>query len=160
MDPEQLTPTIQLYAGLRWYLSGRYYRRDGELLHRRVYIDAHGNPGPGWHVHHRNHDRHDNRLTNLEARVAGDHLAHHSSNPTDAQRAARSSNAAAASAGNANLTPEQRADAAARGWVDIELHLVVCASCGHPFRTPFPSRARYCGGTCRARARRARLAGG
>lgn len=161
MDPTVISPTIQEFAGTRYYLCGRYFQHRGERLHRAVYEAAHGPVPDGFHVHHCDHDRANNQLANLELRPAFDHLSHHSANPTDAQRAARARNAREhASKGNARLSGEERATAAKRGWDDVARHEVTCAVCGAGFSTPFPGRARYCGGTCRARARRARLAGG
>lgn len=34
-------------------------------------------PGPGWVIHHRNHDKTDNRLGNLELKRRGQHNAEH-----------------------------------------------------------------------------------
>ncbi len=46
--------------------------------HRHVWEQAHGPIPPGHHIHHRNHNRSDNRLSNLELRAGADHLSEHS----------------------------------------------------------------------------------
>ena len=46
------------------------------LEHRKVIFDA-GLDATGLVVHHKNHDRTDNRLENLELMTAGDHTRHH-----------------------------------------------------------------------------------
>lgn len=157
MDPTIVTPTRQDFGGVRYYLCGRYYQHKGQRLHRAVWEHHHGPIPEGMHVHHRNHDRADNRLVNLELKSAGEHAAHHNRELTPARQAALQAVAPALRAGNARLTPEQRAAAAATGWGGVARHTVTCSVCSVEFTTPFPTRARYCGGTCRARARRARL---
>ena len=157
MDPVSITPTRQDYAGVSYYLCGRYFQHKGERLHRRVWADAHGPIPDGYHVHHVNHDRADNRLENLSLLPGRDHVGYHGKQMTPARLEAASRKAPALHAGNARMTTEQRADAARRGWERVEAHAVTCQVCGREFHTAFPSRARFCGGTCRARARRARL---
>lgn len=155
-DPLVLSPTVQVFGGRRYYLSGAYFGRDGHRLHRVVYAAAHGPIPAGQHVHHVNGDRHDNRLANLKLLDPGEHSAHHGATTTPAQREARRRNVLAAAAGNALISTEDRAAASARGWESIVRAVIACEVCGVPVETPFPGRARYCGGTCRQRARRAR----
>lgn len=157
MDPVSITPTRQDYAGVSYYLCGNYFQRKGERLHRRVWSDAHGPIPDGYHVHHVNHDRTDNRLANLELREAGDHIAYHGRILTPAKLEALRRVAPALQEGNARMTHEQRAEAARRGWEKMERTTIVCEVCGAEKVTAHPSRARFCGGTCKARARRARL---
>ena len=47
------------------------------LLHRWLWAQAHGTIPPGGVIHHRNGDRYDNRLENLELTRAQPHSAHH-----------------------------------------------------------------------------------
>lgn len=76
-----------LRRGLRAHHSG-YLRsfspehplshRDGYVLeHRRVLFDAGVEIPSGWHVHHRNGDKHDNRLENLQVLSPSRHSQHH-----------------------------------------------------------------------------------
>lgn len=55
-------------------------RRGGRVVyeHRAVWQDAHGAIPPGYHVHHRNADRADNRLENLELIEGRRHVGSHS----------------------------------------------------------------------------------
>lgn len=53
--------------------------------HQWVWINHHGNPPKGYHIHHRNNDKSDNRIENLElihgARHLSYHMVHHMSDP-------------------------------------------------------------------------------
>lgn len=51
---------------------------DGYVLeHRKVWYDAHGEIPAGWHVHHENEDKTDNRLGNLWPKAPSSHLREH-----------------------------------------------------------------------------------
>jgi hypothetical protein len=53
-------------------------RKDGYVaLHRFVVYEAGVDVPPGYHVHHKNGNRSDNRLTNLEVISASAHSRHH-----------------------------------------------------------------------------------
>lgn len=52
--------------------------KDGEVReHRMVWYDAYGEIPAGHDIHHKNGDRLDNRLENLECISHGDHTRHH-----------------------------------------------------------------------------------
>lgn len=62
----------------------RYLLVDGKRVaeHRVVWERHHGPIPPGFHVHHRNHVRDDNRIENLELLPAPDHGRLHARMPT------------------------------------------------------------------------------
>lgn len=72
----------------RWY---RQWREPGsrrvfkQLEHRWVWEMEHGPISPGFHVHHINRDRCDNRLENLELLAAGVHRGLHGREREDHQ---------------------------------------------------------------------------
>lgn len=162
-DPTILDDRRQAFDGATYAArpdAGGYYRRTvgarTVYLHREVWAAAHGPIPDGYHVHHRNGDTADNRLANLELIEARAHVSRHGRTVTPAERAARQRNVLAAQAGNALLTPEERAQAARAGWESVERTDVACVECGTVWASPFPDRARYCGGACKARALRRR----
>lgn len=52
-------------------------RKGSVYEHRHVWEQAHGAIPPGHHVHHKNHDKADNRLENLELIDGSAHVSHH-----------------------------------------------------------------------------------
>ena len=70
----------------RWY---RMWREPGnrrvlrQLEHRWVWEQANGPIPDGFHVHHINHDRTDNRLENLQALQGAEHRRHHARDRED-----------------------------------------------------------------------------
>jgi hypothetical protein len=160
MDPTIISDTIQEFAGKRYYLCGRYFQRSGRRLHVAVWEAANGPVPQGHAVHHRDHVKVNNALANLELLARSAHVAHHNRTITPAQRAARRLNARAASEGNARLTREERSMAGKAGWETRTTTTVHCTVCGCEVETWTPTRTKFCGGTCKARALRSHLRGG
>lgn len=157
MDPTDISDTIQEFGGARYYLCGRYFQRAGRRLHIAVWEAANGPVPDGHHVHHRDHVKTHNDLSNLELLSRGAHHIHHGRTTTPVQRAARRLNVKAAMEGNARLTREDRSVAGKAGWETRTTVTVACTICGKAVETWFPSRTQFCGGTCKARALRARM---
>lgn len=74
------------WGGKRWhqYGSGYYERTDKSVrpkrtlrLHRVVWEHHHGAVPDDWHIHHRNENKADNRLDNLECLPSGAHASAH-----------------------------------------------------------------------------------
>ena len=126
------------WGGRKWYCNRKdgYFRsRGGKLLHRAVWEDVHGPLPPGHHVHHRNEDRSDNGIDNLQALTPSEHLRQH-----------RPRGAAGWDAGT-------RSAAAAVQWTERDPRALRCDGCGRDFAST-GQRARFCSNACRAAHRR------
>mgnify|MGYP006422404251 CR=1 FL=1 len=76
-NPVQIAKKTQVFEGLKYYLCGNYYQRDGVRLHRKVWERNKGSIPYGFHIHHKNGDRGDNRIENLEIKEASNHIKEH-----------------------------------------------------------------------------------
>lgn len=65
------------YGGRVYHVWSRGYYETNIRLHREVWQDANGPIPEGWHVHHKNGDKLDNRLENLELIPISEHSRHH-----------------------------------------------------------------------------------
>ena len=156
MDPTIISPTIQIFLGVRYYLCGKYFQKDGQRLHRAVWSAAHGPVADGNDVHHVNDNRSDNRLANLESWGRGVHRAMHGHQ-------------------SALLAPGNiyKAIAVAPAWHRSEVGLAwhrahgdrlvgrtrqrasaVCIQCSVVFEASDIGTARYCSRACCAKRRR------
>ena len=67
------------YKNKRFSLSfhGYYVANDGEKLHRRIWTETYGIPPAGCVIHHRDENKQNNELSNLEMMSWGAHTRHH-----------------------------------------------------------------------------------
>ena len=75
-----------LYEGVRYYKTARGYlkadgRHGGAYLARVVYSDTYGNVPHGWHVHHKDGDKLNNAIENLQCLSSREHAALHPEKP-------------------------------------------------------------------------------
>jgi hypothetical protein len=73
-DPVVISATIQEFDGTRYYLCGKYFQRKGARLHLAVWKFHHGPVPEGYHIHHKDNDRSNNNLDNLECLTIAEHL--------------------------------------------------------------------------------------
>lgn len=66
-----------LYNGVRFTKFGKYYRSPRKFLHRAVWEDANGPIPEGFHVHHKDGNRENNALENLDMVEGSKHLSEH-----------------------------------------------------------------------------------
>ena len=137
-------PAYYDWNGTRWYRNRKdHYYRDpsgGVLLHVAIWTNANG-PAPDGHViHHRDHNRDNNSIDNLQALADRDHRRHHLK---DNKRWASAQTSEAAKA------------RATQQWADREPTEHRCEHCGSSFWST-GMRAKFCHANCRAADRRAR----
>ena len=160
-----MSPRIIEFEGKRYRLSGRYYRRQcwgasgPSSLHRAVWEFHCGPIPPGHDVHHRDGDGTNNDIANLECVPASEHQRAHalqrvrdgSLRPPTAEALAR-----AAEWHRSDDGREWHSRHGARTWDRREWHLRACDECGREYRTPYPTRSRFCHQNCKKAALRRR----
>lgn len=77
MDPIIISDTIQEFNGTRFYKCVAYFQHKGKALHVEVWTQAHGPIPEGFEIHHRDHNRSNNALSNLELLEGSEHARHH-----------------------------------------------------------------------------------
>ena len=66
MEVTVLSNTIQKFNGESYYLCGMYFQRKGKRLHRTVWKYHNGEIPKGYHVHHKDGNKLNNELQNLQ----------------------------------------------------------------------------------------------
>ncbi len=149
----------QEFNGERFYFCGNYYQHKGRRLHRVVW-EYHNGPIPdGCHVHHKDEDKANNNIENLELLPVHAHLSHHGSDEKNKARLRTMSDSARLLADAWHHTAEAKEVAkrmAAKVWASAEYKEYTCEQCGNIFMSRAPQGAKYCGNNCRARALRRR----
>lgn len=79
MITEVLSETVQRFNGASYYRCGQYYQRKGVRLHRAVWEYHNGEIPKGYHVHHKDGNRANNSIENLELMKGESHLSLHMS---------------------------------------------------------------------------------
>lgn len=159
MDPIIISDTIQELKGTRFYLCGNYFQHKGKALHLEVWAQAHGPIPEGFEIHHRDHDRSNNALSNLELLDGSEHARLHAGTPENRHRALEQLPAARERA------KEWHGSEAGREWHKEQykrtadaLHAReerTCEECGTVFMglVGKPERNRFCSNKCKTRWR-------
>ena len=160
MDPIVISDTIQEFKGVRFYLCGDYFQQNGTALHREVWSEVHGPVPDGFEVHHRDHNRSNNSLGNLELLEGTEHARHHALSPENRQRVLEQLPVARERAKEWHQSEE------GREWHKEQYKRTAdalnareertCEECGTMFLGLLgkPERNRFCSPNCKAKARR------
>ena len=154
-----------VFMGQKYHFDGLYWVPGGgcaggrKRLHVAVWEASNGQVPEGYHVHHIDHDPHNNALANLECIDAGEHIRYHGANLTDKQRADRSARMDKIRP----LTVAWHRSEEGRAWhsehakttFKREPRTLVCKNCQTSF-TSAGVRATFCSVACKAAARRKR----
>lgn len=134
MEVTTISPTIQNFNGVSYYLCGKYYQRKGVRLHRVVWEYHNGAIPKGYDIHHKDRDRSNNQIENLELLSEYEHCHHHMSTEEAKERSRKSIEIAMEYAKDWHRSEEGRKwhSEHARSIV-LTPKEVVCAWCGEPF---------------------------
>ena len=140
------------YNGKRFTRFGNYFRSSRKFLHRAIWEDANGPIPKGYHIHHKDHDRGNNALENLEIVHGAEHLSRHHKGH------GRRPDAALVA-----LVEWRKTDAGKTFHHEMgkrNEHFLrqkkefICECCGSKFTTEPHGRNRFCSNACRAKQRR------
>lgn len=150
---------FQEFNGKRYHLypNEKYYSRGIKRLHVVVYRFYNGVIPPGFAIHHKDENTHNNHPLNLEMMLRGDHQRLHMGK-RDIEEMRKTINHARKFASKWHSSPEGRAWhrelAKSMKYKTIEK---ICAQCGKPFTTIALSEnghAKFCSNNCKSEARR------
>ena len=184
-NPKMINETTQEFMGRRyWRCGGRYFSRPkgtttkrgrarkGEkrtqprgrsFLHRDVWEAAHGSIPAIHHVHHRDHDRSNNSLGNLQLMDRSEHLASHWTDEMRAEQAKRIVKYAVPAARAWHASPEGLAwhsENGKRSYAKRKAIVKTCQRCGKRYKTKHRGISKYCHQNCKQAALRERRRSG
>lgn len=167
MQPVNISPTIQEYDGERFYLCGVYFQHKGRRLHRVIW-EKHNGPVPqGYHVHHKDGNKHNNALSNLCLMEGAKHTRQHMTEDDVRERSRRDLAAHARPAAaewhgsEAGLAWHSKLGKA--NWEKRSVQTYTCDFCGEEYQTKYVYSAKsrhFCSDNCKMKARRRRLNAG
>lgn len=154
---------VQEFNGVRYYLKPEGYfkahhRVGGEYLHRAVWKHAHGPIPDGFDVHHKDGNKADCGLDNLELQSKLEHGRMHGLERDKAELRAllEAARPLAAAANRALAGSEAAADRSRRGMLSRPMERLTCVQCRRPYEVRAGSvRRGFCGQACQQAARRA-----
>jgi hypothetical protein len=125
----------------------RYCKRTGKLvyLHRDVWEHHRGGIPAGYHVHHKNRDKCDNRIENLECLSPAEHHGRHD----DLHKSEETLRLLD------RIRPPESvlAPARQRYWREVQPKDYVCVVCGTGFKSKHNGIPKYCSARCKEKKR-------
>ena len=154
------------FEGVRYYKKPNgYYKCDhalgGVYLHRVVWAFHNGPIPEGFHIHHKDHNKENNDIGNLEIIAAGEHSTYHGNHRAEADPEAAVAHMAAirpkASEWHKSDAGRQwHSDHGKRTWIGQETVQLECSHCGGKYDGHENRRRRgFCSAKCQSAARRA-----
>lgn len=166
-DPIVLDALTQYFDGglYRMWASERYLSRGGKRLHQDVWRSGFGTIPDGCHIHHRDDDKFNNALSNLECLPAGKHLSDtwrkNKSGYTSGQHFSDHAREKAAEwhRSEAGKLWHKRHAKSSKSWTKWKREPAICPECNSTFDCLIRQNAHaqiYCGGVCKHAAYRKR----
>jgi hypothetical protein len=142
-SPQAGPPAWYDWRSIKWRRNKNGYYQDdnGNLLHRELWKFHVGPLDDGTMLHHRDHDKSNNAIDNLKTVTRAEHCGEHPEKQDHPDWVHMQSSDGG----------RQRAN---KLWDTRKPVDVACDWCGTVFQST-GMRAKFCGGTCRARRRRA-----
>lgn len=165
MEVQIISKTVQRFNGESFYLCGFYFQHKGKRLHRAVWEYHNGKIPKGYHVHHKDGDRSNNDIGNLELMQASNHLSQHMSEEDRKSQSRKTIGKAIAAAPEWHHSQEGAAWHSAHAkeyWSAAPLREYTCSYCGKKYQTRNVSHKgnHFCHANCRAAYRRRRVRNG
>ena len=138
MQVIEISDTVQEINGERFYLCGNYFQHRGKRLHRYVWELHNGKIPKGFHVHHKDQNRSNNQIDNLELLQGHDHLSQHMCEEARAERSRKTIETARVAACKWHGSEEGLKWHSIRGkenWKTRKLNTYTCTYCGKEFQT-------------------------
>lgn len=154
MEVQRISDTVQKFNGESYYKCGFYFQRKGRRLHREVWMYHNGEIPTGYDIHHKDGDRSNNSIENLEMLPEYEHMSLHMSTPERVAQSRENIKKAIAAAPKWHSSPEGKAWHSQHGK-KVAAHqkeiavpkTFVCAWCGKEFQSTYDSpklKNRYC----------------
>lgn len=138
MEVQIISDTIQKFEGKSYYFCGFYFQRKGVRLHRAVWEKHNGEIPKGYHVHHKDENRKNNEIENLELLPAGEHMSVHMSKEERREESRRHIEIAREAANKWHGSKAGREWHSKHGadiWKDKPYYTQVCDWCGEEYQT-------------------------
>lgn len=138
MEVQIISDTIQKFDGVSYYFCGNYFQRKGVRLHRKVWEAHNGAIPEGYHVHHKDENRKNNEIENLELLPAKDHLSRHMSKEGRKARSREDIKVAREAADKwhgSDAGREWHSKHGAELWKDKPYYTRTCDWCGREYQT-------------------------
>jgi hypothetical protein len=137
----------------RKYFYGTEPRRG--FLHRHVWEDVYGKIKENYEIHHIDGNTLNNDITNLEHILCSEHRAQHLSKRSKTEKHQKHMVEARKKAVEWHRSTEGRlwkSKMVKDTWFKRKKYDKVCENCNIMFKTPFPTRAKFCGSKCQNQA--------
>ena len=160
MQVEVINEKRQMFNGETFYLCGPYFQHKGKRLHRTVWEFHNGVIPKGYHVHHRDENRANNTIENLELLKGHEHLKRHMEKEERKEKSKESIKKAIALAPEWHRSEEGRVwhrEQGKESWRNRGLITYYCTWCNQPFQTKkvySPNSNRFCCNNHKAAYRR------